>query len=80
MFLRGHVHYFNYCGGSSGGRHWLAVTVPALQGPGSKYGVRQCSGTVDFGLIHFDVDDHGGYQWTSHLIPFRSITPQAARV
>lgn len=80
VFLRGHVHYFNHCGGASGGRHWLAITAPALQGPGSKYGVRQCSGTVDYGLMHFDVDENGGYKWQAHLMPFKAITRQPVRL
>jgi len=63
IIVRSHVHYHNYCGGSD----WLALTTPALQGPGSKYGTRQCSGTVDFGLIHFDVNPSGSYEWQSHI-------------
>lgn len=53
VLLRGHVHYFNYVGNS----RWLGIVQPALQGWGSKYGIRQCEGIVDFGLIWFDVYD-----------------------
>ena len=59
IILRGHVHYFYYCGEDS----WLGMTLPALQGLGSKYGTRQCSGHVDFGLVYFDVEDDGRYSW-----------------
>lgn len=63
IIIRSHVHYHNYCGGDN----WLALTTPALQGPGSKYGTRQCSGTVDFGLVHFDVNPSGSYEWQAHI-------------
>lgn len=71
VLLRGHVHYFNYCGGSD----WLGITMPALQGPGSKYGVRQCSGTVHFGLVSFDIYPGGTYSWAAHLLPVKSARP-----
>jgi len=71
IILRGHVHYFNYCGGVD----WLGITMPALQGPGSKYGVRQCSGTVHFGLISFDIDKDGSYTWQPHLLPVKAARP-----
>jgi len=67
IILRGHVHYHNYCGGPG----WLGMTLPALQGPGSKYGARQCNGLVHFGLTHFDVHENGRYQWQSHLLTFK---------
>jgi hypothetical protein len=63
VIVRSHVHYHNYCGGDN----WLALTTPALQGPGSKYGTRQCSGTVDFGVVHFDVNPSGSYEWEAHI-------------
>lgn len=66
VILRGHVHYHNYCGGPG----WLGMTLPALQGTGSKFGVRQCSGICDYGLVSFDVDQ-GGYTWTPHLCELR---------
>ena len=58
IILRGHVHYHNYCGGPG----WLAMTLPALQGLGSKYGERQCGGLVDFGAVLFHIED-GEYKW-----------------
>jgi len=63
IIVRSHVHYHNFCGGNE----WLALTTPALQGPGSKYGTRQCSGVVDFGLVHFDVNPSGSYSWQAHI-------------
>ena len=59
IIVRSHVHYHVYCGE----RKRLALITPALQGHGSKYGSRICSGTVDTGIVYFDVDKEGGYAW-----------------
>lgn len=64
ILIRSHVHYFNYCGGTT----WVAMTTPALQGLGSKFGSRIPSGTVDFGLVYFDVEDDGSFSWDSDII------------
>ena len=63
IIIRSHVHYHSFCGGEG----WLAMTTPSLQGPGSKFGTRQCSGTVDFGMVHFDVNPSGSYEWQTHI-------------
>lgn len=68
VLLRGHVHYHTYCGGPG----WLAMTMPALQGTGTKFGARRCSGTVDFGLVHFDVTKGGSFSWTAHIAKLQS--------
>lgn len=61
VLLRSHVHYHAY----AGTRDQLAMTLPCLQ-ISSDYGARQCSGTIDFGMISFDIDN-GGYAWKAHL-------------
>lgn len=58
VVVRSHVHYAFMCGEP----HWLAITTPALQGQGSKFGARRCSGHIDFGITVFDVKD-GKYSW-----------------
>lgn len=63
VILRAHVHYFSYVGGPG----WVAMTQPALQAAGTKYGGRQCSGTVDWGLVSFDVEG-GEFDWSAHLV------------
>lgn len=63
VIIRSHVHYFDYCGG----RDWLAMTTPALQGLGTKFGARRCSGTVDFGLLSFDVASRDEWSWHWHI-------------
>ncbi len=49
--LRAHVHYCRWAGepGHEG------IILPALQGYGSKYGIRQCGGRIDIGLCYFDI-------------------------
>ena len=76
VFIRSHVHYFTYVG--DGG--YLAISTPALQAFGSKYGTRQCEGTVDVGLLQFDVDRDGGYSWKPHLFDLRLMAPQVIKV
>jgi hypothetical protein len=67
VFLRGHVHYYDFCGGYG----WLGMTLPALQGYGSKYGSRICSGTVDFGFVHFDITSKDEYSWAHHILKLK---------
>ena len=64
VIIRSHVHYHVYCGGPG----WLAMTTPALQWHGSKFGSRQVSGTVDFGLVSFDIRTREDYEWQSHIL------------
>jgi hypothetical protein len=58
VFIRSHVHYHNFAGGPD----WLAMTTPALQGFGSRFGARRCTGIVDFGFVTFTVNK-GTYTW-----------------
>lgn len=64
IIIRSHVHYFKY----SGDADVLAMTTPALQGYGSKYGARQCSGRVDIGLVWFKIGDKGDYSWKPEIM------------
>lgn len=59
VLLRGHVHYYE---GRFNSRY-LGMTLPALQGFGSKFGARKMSGVVDFGFVVFDIDEKGAYSW-----------------
>ena len=59
VLVRSHVHYHNYCGGIG----WLAMTTPALQGYGSNFGVRQCEGLADIGIVVFDIYKGGVFKW-----------------
>lgn len=75
VIVRSHVHYY----GAAQDAKYLAMTTPALQGPGSTYGVRQCSGIVDFGFIHFDVYEDGSYIWDTHLLDINAMRPKAVK-
>lgn len=75
VLIRSHTHYFSYCGG----KDWLGVTTPALQAAGTKYGGRQCSGTVDWGLLTFDVDG-GEFDWQAHLVDLKANKVKAVRL
>lgn len=68
VILRSHVHYFAYCGDAD----WLAMTLPALQGYGTKYGARQMSGMVDFGLVWFDIMDRKDFTWHYKVMRYKS--------
>ena len=63
IIVRSHVHYHGFVGGPG----WLAMTLPALQGYGSKYGARIMSGLVDIGLVSFDIRGPDDYDWRPHL-------------
>jgi len=63
IIVRSHVHYFDYCGGFG----WLGLTTPALQFYGTKFGTRKATGTVDYGLVSFDVESKEKYSWQSHV-------------
>jgi hypothetical protein len=62
VIVRSHVHYFSVAGGVD----WLAMTTPALQSHGSKYGARRCSGIVDYGFVWFTVNK-GSYSWRAEI-------------
>ena len=68
VIIRSHVHYFMYVGD----KNRLGIVTPALQGLGSKYGARQCPGTVDFGIINFKIFDSGDYIWGKDIAKVRS--------
>ena len=63
VIIRSHVHYMT---AATDGRVW-AITTPALQGLGSKFGTRQCSGTVDWGFLYFDVGNKDDFTFNMVL-------------
>ena len=64
VLIRSHVHFFHFTGDDD----WLGVYLPALQGQGSKFGARICSGVVHFGIVWFDCYDDGSYEWSRDII------------
>jgi len=63
IFIRSHVHFYDFCGGYN----WLALITPGLQGWGSKFGERECEGTIDFGIVHMDIEDQRSWTWQGHI-------------
>ena len=74
VVLRSHVHYFRYAGEVD----WLAMILPALQAA-TEYGERACTGTVDWGVVSFEVEN-GGYQWRAHVKPLDANKARIVRV
>jgi hypothetical protein len=68
IIIRSHVHYYWACEEST----WLGIITPALQGQGTKFGSRQCSGHVDFGLVWIDCYHDGGFTWGKSILPLQS--------
>jgi hypothetical protein len=54
ILIRSHVHKYACCESKIGNKIVKAISTPALQGYGSKFGARRCSGTVDLGLVVID--------------------------
>lgn len=73
VLIRGHVHYFEHIDHDG----CLGFTCPALQGYGSKFGSRECSGKVDIGLIIIDVYDDGEIVWKKELADVSTQTVTA---
>jgi hypothetical protein len=68
ILIRSHVHYFQHIGGSS----WLGIITPALC-YNSHYGIRECEGLVDVGMIVIDFDEEGEYSWRTILAKFKDL-------
>ncbi len=62
ILLRSHVHHHTFAGGPG----WLAMTLPALQLAHTKYGARRCNGTIDWGLVYFEIENRRLTKW----VPF----------
>jgi hypothetical protein len=80
ILLRAHVHYHIYTGGIRNGKPYLLMTMPALQAMGTKFGARKCSGRMDFGFVHFDIDSKGNYQWQPHVADIRAQKAQSSKL
>jgi len=76
IIIRSHVHYFAY----GGGKDWLALTTPALQGHYTKFGERRMSGSIDWGLVYFDVSEKGEFDWRWMIYNFRQDRVVATKV
>ena len=64
IIIRSHVHYHAYAGGPG----WVAMTTPALQNYGGKYGSRIMSGTVDIGFVVLNIDNRSTWSWEAPIL------------
>lgn len=71
--IRSHVHYHSLISDSE----MSAMTTPALQGFGSRYGAKVCSGTVDIGFISFDISASGAISMKKHFIELKEQAAKA---
>ncbi len=73
--VRGHVHRSEGGYKQIGAKEVWAITLPALQGMGSRYGARMCSGLVDFGFVGWKITNGKVEFWKEILF----AQSQAAR-
>jgi len=66
LIIRNHVHYYGFCGNEFS----TMITAPCMQGLGSKFGSRLCSGTVSLGFLIIDCDN-GEFTWKPKIIPLK---------
>lgn len=71
IIARHHVHYHVFCGGPG----WLAFTVPPLCW-GTTFGIRECEGLVDIGMVYVDVFPNGRWTWDSILADFPEMVAE----
>lgn len=57
--IRSHVHYHVQIGGPG----WVAMTLPCLQFPATRYGTRECDGEVHMGFTYWEVTPAGNFSW-----------------
>lgn len=76
---RSHVHYHEGGFRWYGRRQVWAMTLPPLQAMGSKYGARTCSGTVDVGLVVWDVGNGGDVTWHAEMAHIPAQQARASR-
>jgi hypothetical protein len=64
IIIRSHVHYY----GGAFGAGWVALTTPALQSYGSKFGTRQVQGTVDIGFVVLRIKNKEEFSWEAPIL------------
>jgi hypothetical protein len=76
IYIRSHVHYHQFAGGTN----WLGMTLPALQAAHTKYGARRCNGLVDYGFVLFIIKPSGAYEWGARLCRMEAEKARASVV
>jgi len=75
VVIRSHVHYHTFTGEAD----WVSMTTPALQAAGTKFGGRQCAGTVHWGVIVFECEG-GRYDWTPYIVRLAANRVEAVKL
>jgi hypothetical protein len=77
MFIcRGHVHYCKMIQDYDDIRGpAIGMTLPTMSGPGSKYGIRQCSGVINMGLVELQIKGRD-ISCSVHQLFIRSTRPK----
>ncbi|GAF67590.1 unnamed protein product, partial [marine sediment metagenome] len=57
VLVRAHCHYYAEARGTTALGEWIAINVPGLQGLGSRYGARKCTGVVHFGMVLLTIEE-----------------------
>jgi hypothetical protein len=70
--IRSHVHYYSCIEDD----RMVSLTTPALQGFGSKFGSRRCSGIPTIGFLSFDIKANGTIIMRKH---FMDLNEQKAK-
>jgi hypothetical protein len=81
FIVRSHVHYCEGAYKWIGPKRVEAMTTPALQAMGTRYGARRCSGIVNWGLLVFDIDESGRIvDRCEYIIPLASTKATPTKV
>lgn len=75
--LRSHAHFDLEVAKPS--ENWRAIRLPAMQAPGSKFGVRRCSRTVSMGFYEFLIHDDGRHECIPHILKVENAKPELRR-
>ncbi len=65
--IRAHIHRYVAIDEADG----MAMVLPSLEVAGTRYGGRECSGTVDWGVVAFYVSG-ANYRYEKHLVKLES--------
>ncbi len=75
VILRAHIHNAGFVGGYH--PDWVAFFQPGLQAAGTIYSGRQCSNTVDWGIIAFSVSPTGTFAWDVRVAALQANRTEA---
>ena len=76
IFIRSHTH----CCVEAPTKGSLGIVTPALQGLGSKYGARQCSGVVHWGIVVLDITPAGSWKWKVERVSLENQAPNVVKL